>query len=137
MDVLTFKNLILEHIRETNPEMEITHFTVDDINKINQLADQKYRTREWNYGYSPRYNFQRKIKANGGNIEFNLDVKNGTIEKIKIFGDYFSLLDTADIEQLLENVPHDRQAIMQRLQNTNLQHYFKNVTTEEFLNGMF
>ncbi|MDD3131778.1 MAG: lipoate protein ligase C-terminal domain-containing protein, partial [Bacteroidales bacterium] len=64
-------------------------------------------------------------------------VKNGIIEKIKIFGDYFSLHDTTDIEHLLENVPHDRQAIMHRLQDTNLQHYFKNVTTEEFLDGMF
>ncbi|NCU37112.1 lipoate--protein ligase [Candidatus Falkowbacteria bacterium] len=137
MDVLAFKNLVLEHIRQTHPEMEITRFSEDDIYKINQLADQKYRTREWNYGYVPRYNFQRKLKASGGNIEFNLEVKNGIIEKIKIFGDYFSLHDTTDIEHLLENVPHDRQAIMHRLQDTNLQHYFKNVTTEEFLDGMF
>lgn len=137
MDVLEFKNRILQHIQEKHPEMKIVNFSDEDVQKINELADEKYKTWEWNFGYSPKYNFHKRIKANGGNIEFNLEVKDGVIEQIKIFGDYFSQNETSDIEELLLNIPHDKAAIAERLKDVEMEKYFKNVTVEEFIDGMF
>lgn len=137
MNVMEFKEKILDHIKATYPDMKVTHFNKTDIEKINRLADEKYKTWEWNFGYSPKYNFSRSIKANGGNIQYHLEVKNGIIEKIKIYGDYFSMLDTSGVEQLLINQPHERSAITERLQSIDIGKYFKNVTMDEFVNGMF
>ncbi len=137
MDVLGFRDEIQNHIKRKYPEMKIIAFGDDDIRKINNLAEKKYKTREWNFGYSPRYNFKKKIKTNGGNIEFNLEVKDGVIEKVKIFGDYFSVWDTSEIENLLINLHHDKFEITNKLKNIDINAYFKNVSLEEFVNGLF
>lgn len=137
MDVLEFKERILDHIKRKHPEMKVTSFSDEDVKKIEELAEKRYKTWEWNFGYSPKYNFSTKIKANGGNIQYHLEVKNGIIEQAKIFGDYFSMYDTADIEQLLINQQHNRNTIYERLKDVDFGKYFKNVTLEEFVNGMF
>ncbi len=137
MDVMDFKHQILKHIQQTHPEMEIVNFTDEDVKNIQKLADEKYQTWDWNFGYSPTYNFNRRLKANGGNVEFHFEVKDGIIEKARIFGDYFSLYDTADIEVLLTGSRHDKNAIRQKLEAIEIQHYFKNFTKEEFIDGMF
>jgi lipoate---protein ligase len=137
MTVDDFKNHILSHINEKHPEMQIIRFSNADIANIEQLVETKYKTWDWNFGYSPHYNFYQRIKANGGNIELNLEVKNGIIEKVKIFGDYFSKSETAEIEQLLAGIRHDRETVAAKLLEVTLEDYFKNVTGEEFLAGMF
>jgi len=137
MNVLQFRDRIQEHIKAQHPEMVIINFSDEDVQKINELAETKYKTWEWNFGYSPKYNFQKKVKANGGNIEFNFDVKDGIIEKAKIFGDYFSLHETSVIEKILINQQHDKAAISHCLKNVAIEQYFKNVSKEEFINGMF
>lgn len=137
MDVLDFKEKILDHIKLKHPEMKVRQFSDGDIQKINELADKKYKTWEWNFGYSPKYNFSTTVKANGGNIQYHLEVKNGIIEQARIFGDYFSMLETSEIEKMLVNVQHDRKTIVERLKDVEIDKYFKNVTLEEFVNGMF
>jgi lipoate---protein ligase len=137
MDVLQFKDRIQAHISDSHPEMKIIRFSDEDVKEINLLVKNKYDTWAWNFGYSPKYNFIRKIKANGGNIEFNLEVKNGVIEKARIFGDYFSLLETSEIEDMLISHPHEKNAITSLLKDIDIEKYFKNVTRDEFINGMF
>lgn len=137
MDVLGFRDRIQNHIKEKHPEMKVISFGQVDVEKINELAEKKYKTWEWNFGYSPKYNFTKKVKAKGGNIEFNMDVKNGIIEKVKIFGDYFSLRDTSEIEGLLTNLPHDKIKITDHFKDIEIHNYFKNVNFDEFIEGLF
>jgi len=137
MDVLQFQEHIRAHISQTHPEMKIICFSDEDVKNINRLVDEKYKTWEWNFGYSPKYNFHRKIKANGGNIEFNFEVKNGFIEQARIFGDYFSMLETSEIEAMLINKPHEKNEIRAVLKDVQIEHYFKNISKDEFINGMF
>jgi len=137
MTVEEFKSHIQNHISTKHPEMDIRRFSDSDTKKINELVVTKYNTWDWNFGYSPRYNFFKRIKANGGSIEFNLEVNNGVIEKVKIFGDYFSKNETSEIEQLLTGLRHERGLIDWKLSEINLEDYFKNVTQTEFVDGLF
>jgi len=137
MDVVEFKNLIQDHLNEKFGDIAFYQFTESDKSRINQLVEEKYGTWDWNFGYSPQYNFRRQFKADGGNIEINLDVKNGIIENAKIYGDYFSLHDTAEIEELLVNQPHNPEIISQKLANVDVDLYFKHVTKDELIRGMF
>ena len=137
LDVLEFKNLIHNHIAEKHDDFRVIEFDANDIEKIEQMVDEKYNTWEWNFGYSPTYNFKRNIKTKGGHIEFNLEVKNGIIEKAKIFGDYFSVRDTSEVESLLTGQLHDPQNIRQALNKIDIGLYFKNTSLEEFIGGMF
>jgi len=137
LDVLGFEKLIHGHIADKFDDFKVIEFSHEDVEKIEKMVEQKYNTWNWNYGYSPKYNFKRNIKTDGGHIEFNFDVKQGIIDKAKIYGDYFSLKDTSEIEALLTGKQHDRENIKQALAKIDIGLYFKNTTIEEFVDGMF
>ena len=71
MDVLEFKNLLMDYLEKTNSDNKYYHLTDYDINEINKLVSQKYNTWDWNFGNSPKYSLHNELKYSGGNIEFN------------------------------------------------------------------
>ena len=138
MDVMKFADLINDHVISMYPEARSYDLSSEDHQKINELVRSKYNTWEWNFGYSPNYNFKKILRTEkSGTIEFDLDVKNGIIIHIKIFGDYFSKFDTEEIEEALMGVSHEEAAIRQALGVFKLGDYFANLEMEELLEGMF
>jgi lipoate---protein ligase len=138
LDVMQFSTLVEEHIMEKYPDAKLYEPSEKDHEKIMKLTEQKYSTWEWNFGYSPKYNFQKIIRTqNSGTLEFNMDVTEGKIRKVKIFGDYFNIRDTEEIEDALTGVLHRDDAIRKALEPFHLTEYFNNITTDEFLQGMF
>ncbi len=137
MDVLEFKALIQDHISKKYPDIQLIEFSDNDIRAINLLAEEKYKTWEWNYGYSPKYTFRKMIKTAGGSIEVLLDVDSGMIRQAKIYGDYFGVRDTFEIEHMLLNEPHQPGRIREVLSNINTELYFRNVSPDEFIEGLF
>lgn len=137
MNVLEFKTLIQEHVARKYEDVELKEFSDDDVIAINQLVAEKYNTWDWNFGYSPQYTFRKMIKADGGSLEFLLDVQNGIIRQAKIYGDYFGVRDTREIEQMLVNEPHQLERLTEILRQINLELYFRNITHDDFIAGLF
>ncbi len=138
MEVMQFAALIQDHIAVKYPDSSMLELSKADHAKINELVRDKYSTWEWNYGYSPKYNFRKVIRTGmSGTIEFDLDVHNGMIHQIKIFGDYFSRFDTEDIESALTGIEHNESAIRKALQSFNIADYFTGLTLQEMIDGMF
>ena len=102
-----------------------------------EVRDEKYATREWNYGYSPDYSFRKEMKTAGGMLEMNLDVEKGTIKKVKIFGDFFNEKDITEIEKALKDTPHEEEAIRKKLSHYRIGEYFTNMTLEDLVAVMF
>jgi lipoate-protein ligase A len=138
MDVLELSILIEQHIMEKYPDAVLYELTEDDHKRISELVESKYGTWEWNFGYSPKYNFRKILHTgNSGTLEFNIDVADGIIHDIRIFGDYFNMCDTEVIEKALRNVQHSEGKIRDALAPYNISDYFNNLTIKEFLEGMF
>jgi lipoate-protein ligase A len=137
MDVTEFRDRIMEHIIATHENARLYEYTEKDREQINKLREEKYITWDWNFGTSPKYNFEKLIKTNGGNIEFHIDVENGIMEDVKIFGDYFNTFDTKEVENLLKKTPHDENQIREKLNQIELDKYFHSVTMDELIKGMF
>ncbi|MDY0104341.1 MAG: lipoate--protein ligase [Lentimicrobium sp.] len=137
LTVLEFRDLILKHVMESTPGAELYSFTPADVEAITRLRDEKYITWEWNYGYSPKYNFRKTVKTNGGKLEVLLEVNNGKIEKAKFFGDYFNKLDPAEIENALTGLTHTEEAIAQSLDLFETELYFLNVSRKELISALF
>jgi len=137
LSVLEFRDLVLKHVMESTPGAELYSFTQDDIAAISRLRDEKYITWEWNFGYSPKYNFRKTVKTNGGKLEVTLEVVNGTIEKARFFGDYFNKLDPVDIEQALTGTLHNEAAIRERLKDFEIPDYFLKINSEELITSLF
>ncbi|MDP1621095.1 MAG: lipoate--protein ligase [Bacteroidales bacterium] len=138
MDVIQFATLIEEHIVDKYPEARKIELSQDDHDKINELVRNKYITWDWNFGYSPNYNFRKIVRTElSGTIEFDLDVHNGIINQVKIFGDYFSKFDTDEIESALSGVTHNVQSIHKALEPFDIGNYFSGLTLKELIDGMF
>jgi lipoate-protein ligase A len=137
MDVAEFSNRVMKHIREKYEESELYEFSAGDIKNIEKIRDEKFALWEWNFGYSPKYNFEKLVKTSGGTLEFHIDVEKGVMKDVKIYGDFFHKYDIGIIEGALSGVQHDPEAIKERLSEFEFNDYFKNMTIDEFLSGMF
>ena len=128
------KELLIEEMLETNEGVTIYHLTDEDIAGVHQLIEEKYKTWDWNFGFSPKYNFKNAKKIPAGFIEVHLDVeRGGTIEKAKIFGDFFASKPIEEFEEILIGKYHDINELNQLLETVNLTEYFGKVTKDEIL----
>jgi lipoate-protein ligase A len=137
LDVLQFRDLVMDHIMDIYPDCEMYDYTPEDLTHINNLVKEKYATWEWNYGYSPSYDLEKMIKTNGGFIEFHLNVEHGIIKDVKIYGDFFSRREISEVESLLRDTRHDEELILKKLKPLPFDDYFHNVLPEEFVKGLF
>jgi len=138
MDVLQFADEIQYHIVEKYPDAHFYDLTKEDHRNIDILVQEKYKTWDWNFGYSPKYNFKKVLRTvKSGTIEFDLDVQNGIIMQIKIFGDFFGKHDVEEIENSLKGIAHREDTITQALKPFPVSEYITNLTLKEFLQGMF
>ena len=119
------------------PDMYEYTLTDEDCFEIQKLADSKYSTWEWNFGYSPKYDFVKKIKFKGGIVEVFMQVKNGIIQQIDFFGDFFGIADIKDIEKSLIGVKHEVSSVEKTLEKFKLNDYFAGITREELVSAMF
>ncbi len=137
MDVLAFRQRVMDHIMEKYEDSFLYEYTPEDIAEITKIRDEKFALWDWNYGYSPKYEFEKLIRTNGGNIEFHLNVEKGLIRDFKIYGDFFHKYDIDVVEKSLIGIRHDPEVIRKTLSQFQFDDYFKNITIEEFISGMF
>lgn len=109
----------------------------EDLCNVNQLVEEKYSTWDWNYGFSPAYNFKNQRKFTGGLLEAYLNVNKGTIDTIKLYGDFFGKKDITEIEQALHGVKHDEKSIREALTGFNLDEYLSNIGLEGLIQVLF
>lgn len=137
MTVEEFSDTIMAHIRDNYGGDRIYSYTDEDIRAIEKLCAEKYSRWEWNFGYSPRYAFQKGIRSNGGYVEFHLNAEQGVIREIKIHGDFFHRFDIDVIEKALVGVRHEPEAIRACLAGFEINDYFRNIPIEDLVAGMF
>ncbi len=132
-----FEKRIVDHVRTMYADAKVYELTDEDNIAIQKLVDEKYGTWDWNFGSSPKYNFQKGIRTKGGHVEINLEVRKGQIENVKIFGDFFNTREVSELENMLKGAPHEREQISKILSDTGIERYMNNVTVDEFVEGMF
>lgn len=135
-DMITddLKELLIEEMLETNEGATIYQLSDEDIKGVNQLIEEKYNTWDWNFGFSPKYNFKNAKKVPAGFIEVHLDVeRGGQIEKAKIFGDFFASKPIEEFEKLLIGKNHNINTLNKLFESIDLTEYFGKVTQEEII----
>jgi len=92
-----------------------------------------YQNWDWNYGKSPRYNYNRDARLGIGTVEFNLEVEEGRIIKAKIYGDFFGKGNVGDVEERLIGVRVKEEDLLEVLESIDLGHYFGKVEAQELV----
>ncbi len=137
MSVEEFRSLLLKNIFPDSNEIPEYELTDSDWEKIRELSKERYQNWDWNYGRSPKFNLQHSHRFPVGQIDVRLEVNKGRIENCKIYGDFFGVGDVGEIEENLTGVKYERASLESALENINIQHYFGNVSKEEFLNLIY
>lgn len=90
------KSAVIQHFGNDG----IFELKANELKKIQELTETKYKTKAWNFGYSPDYLVENSLQATDFNAKFQLKVNKGIISSVKILGDNNSSL-SKDIEQAL------------------------------------
>lgn len=133
MTVMEFKDYLMNFILKQNNLSTVSQLTPEEEAAINVLEKEKFSTWEWNFGNSPKYAIQRKIRTTGGSIEVLMDVKDGHICALQFQGDFFSRLEPEELAQQLIGQPHTREAVTEVIHNNDINAFFSGATEEEII----
>ena len=126
------------HIKRSLSTESITESTLSksELEMIQQIKKSKYDTWEWNYGKSPKYQFQAKKRWGGGLLDIQLSAQNSTVTAIRICGDFLSWKPVAELEDVLLNCPLERTALTTVLSNIPLSEYLGTITADELIDTL-
>lgn len=132
-----FRRKVMEHVVNMYPDAQYYTLTEEDKKEIQQLADEKYSTWDWNFGHSPKYGLKHGVKTTGGHVEVHMNVEKGIITDLEIFGDYFLNHDITPVKEALIGKAHREEVILETLREVESSAYFSNISEEELVKAFF
>ncbi|PHK50004.1 lipoate--protein ligase [Staphylococcus edaphicus] len=128
-----FKDLMVKQILGIDDLSAAKRYelTERDWQAIDDMLDKKYNNWEWNFGRSPRYEYNRDARLTVGTIDISLSVEQGRIAACRIYGDFFGQGDIKDVESQLTGVRVVKEDIVGALNELDMSYYFGKTTAEE------
>lgn len=134
LSIEQFRLTILHSIFEGSDSIPTYQLTEEDWKKVHQLADERYRSWEWNYGRSPKFNMQQRKRIEGaGTFDVRLNVEEGIIKEAAIFGDFFGRGDRNEVAEKLVGIKYDEAELSKLSDEIDLQFYFGPITKEDWM----
>lgn len=133
MTIEAFRSRILASIFGGATEIPELKLTEADWEAVRKLADERYRSWDWNYGLSPAFNVQQRKRLSAGTFDIRLNVKEGRIADAAVYGDFFGRGEIADITEMLQGLRYDRESLAAAFEGVDLTFYFGTVTPDEWL----
>lgn len=134
-----FRNKLLLEIFGVNKREDVKeyHLTEEDWEKIYKIRDERFGNWDWNYGKTKAFNVENSHKFPFGFVDIRLNIQNGKISEVRIFGDFFGLGDIKDLEDGLKGVNYTQSAVQEELEKYDLTKYLGEITSEELTAMIF
>jgi lipoate---protein ligase len=117
------------------PEYKLTEA---DWEAVGRLAEERYRSWDWNYGKSPAFNLQKSKRLEGvGTFDIRLNVSGGVITEAAIYGDFFGAGDATELSAKLIGLKYEEDALSGLARQVELKHYLGPITNEQWLELLF
>ena len=130
-DLLT-KNVIAEYGIQPEMPSDCEHEAVV------RLRDEKYRSRDWNYGYSPPFWTHTGVQTfPWGTLDIRFEVRDGKIASCMFYGDFFSPGDPKTLAAQLTGLIFDRKIFENALPDSGIRRVFPDLTKKELLDMIF
>lgn len=131
IDAIKFRDIMLKSLLKNVDN--IYKLTEEDIQRVNEIAKEKFETWEWNYGASPKFNISKWKRFEGGKVSFNMNVKKGIIEDCSINGDFFGEGNIEDVSKALCGCKYNKEDITKVISNIDIPRYFFKVNKDEII----
>jgi len=79
IDIHQFIDIFISWLKNCYPSSNTYELRDDELDAISELSETKYKTWQWNFGYSPAYRFQANIQCLTNSSTVTLTVENGKI----------------------------------------------------------
>ena len=93
------------------------------MREAERLADERYRSWDWNFGESPDFMFECTRRFPCGTVTVHLDVHSGVIRRAAFRGDFFGTAPADELAALLSGCPHRADAVRAALSGTDIGRY--------------
>lgn len=111
-------------------------FTPEERQEIETLANGKYRTWDWNFGYSPAYIVSSRFGLGQQNLlEMSVRVEKGKIVEARIESMQLSIEQKNILASLLEKCPHHEEALIEAFSGPEIQYLPFQVS--DFIENLF
>jgi lipoate-protein ligase A len=123
-----FKAALHEKLCGTDGEAPLPQGAIEEINS---LADNKFRTWEWNIGKSPSSAFHTSGKFACGTVEVNWSVRHGLLEDVRFSGDFIGNLPAERLASCLDGLRYDKEVILAALKEAGVRDYFDGLMPDD------
>ncbi len=131
LSIEEFKNKIIEYIFTHYDDVRYYDLSASDIKSIEGLAEEKYKTWEWNYSYSPKFILQKSITFVGEKLDVKMTIKNGLVQDAEIDTAYIHLKtlmqniigEKLELDSLRRNITNKR--IKSDIADNELNHFLE------------
>lgn len=110
-------------------------FTQEDLQRINDLVEEKYSRYEWNVGRSPLGKFECERKFSFGVFKMNFDLENGALSNVEITGDFFSKKPIGEFCEKLNGIRFEKTLITKVI--SAITDYIENADGKEIADALF
>jgi lipoate-protein ligase A len=130
-----FRALLLRQINEDNPGITEYSFSKHDLEMIQNLAKTKYKSAEWNFSYSPKYELVKKLNIATNNLRLELSTEKGFISKLSFYDQGTEVYK--EVSKHLINTLHHPAAVNEQLLGINFESHIINTTRDRFIAELF
>ncbi|SDE36032.1 lipoate--protein ligase [Sporomusa acidovorans] len=131
ISVEEFCTALQEYFLQVVPDLRPYTLSMQQAEAVRELARNKYASWKWQYGVSPQYSWKNCKKFAHGFVDVRMEISEGKIDQIKIFGDFFGLEDIAKLADTLRGCLHEKAAIMEILGQVSIEQYIYGVTADD------
>lgn len=123
-DINGFRAALQDILADGTPAITLS---VEQLNAVDKLADEKFRTWDWIYGHSPATSFKSAQKFSCGTVEAHYTLTHGVFSALHFTGDFIGKKPTEELAARL--IGQKPEAII----NEDVNAYFDNLSPAELL----
>jgi len=133
MDVLEFKEYLKKYIMDFHNITKEYVLSEKEMTDTLKIQKERFESWEWNYGKSPGYNYSNAKKFPWGTIELIMNIKNGIIEELRIYGDFFGEKSVKELENSIIGKKYNNSELLEELIRMNVDEYIKGASATEIV----
>lgn len=124
-----FKALLKEEVFKEKT-MKTWTLSRTAMEQVQLLRNDKYVKWDWNYGKSADYHMKYEKKFAAGLVTVYMNVEDGRIKKINLYGDFFGNGEIEELETQMTGLSLDA-GLAKRLEPLQISHYMNGITAED------
>ena len=106
-----FRNGLFQYVINKHENVEQYELTGHDLNEIKTNYREKYRSWEWNFGYSPKFLFSKELQINNKSTSIKLNINKGLIKDIELSGNLLTNEEITIFKKYLIGLQHRKSVI--------------------------